>query len=103
MQDLEELIRSLKEAGKTVIMISHEIPLVFRTVDAAVILNAGEKIFEGSREELAERSDIFERIGIAMPPVVRLSHSFDLDQTCYTVESFTEQLLKRYTEKRGGK
>ncbi len=103
VQDLEELIRSLKEAGKTVIMISHEIPLVFRTVDAAVILNAGEKIFEGSREELAERSDIFERIGIAMPPVVRLSHSFDLDQICYTVESFTEQLLKRYTEKRGGK
>lgn len=103
VKDLEGLIRSLKEAGKTVIMISHEIPLVFRTMDEAVILNAGEKIFEGSRQELADRSDIFERIGIAMPPVVRLSHSLGLERICYTVEEFTEQILKKYAEKEGGR
>ncbi|HJA92147.1 MAG TPA: ATP-binding cassette domain-containing protein [Candidatus Eisenbergiella merdipullorum] len=103
IRQLEELIASLKKDGKTVIMISHEIPLVFRTVDAAVILNAGEKIFEGSRDELAERSDIFDRIGIAMPPVVRLSHSLGLDRICYTVEAFTEQIVKRHAEKEGGR
>ena len=103
VKDLEALIRSLKEAGKTVVMISHEIPLVFRTVDAAVILNAGEKIFEGSREELARESGIFDRIGIAMPPVVRLSHSLGLDQTCYTVETFTQQVMKRHAETEGGR
>lgn len=101
VKDLEGLIGSLREAGKTVIMISHEIPLVFRTVDAAVILNAGEKIFEGSRKELAERSDIFDRIGIAMPPVVRLSRSLGLDEICYTVEDFTEQIGRKLAGKEG--
>ena len=103
VKDLEELIRSLKQAGKTVIMISHEIPLVFRTMDGAVILNSGEKIFEGSRQELADRSDIFDRIGIAMPPVVRLSHSLGLDRVCYTVEEFTEQVLRARAGKEGGR
>ncbi|HJC57099.1 MAG TPA: energy-coupling factor ABC transporter ATP-binding protein [Candidatus Eisenbergiella intestinipullorum] len=101
VKDLEGLIGSLREAGKTVIMISHEIPLVFRTVDAAVILNAGEKIFEGSRKELAERSDIFDQIGIAMPPVVRLSRSLGLDEICYTVEDFTEQIGRKLAGKEG--
>ena len=68
-----------------------------------MILNAGEKIFEGSREELARESGIFDRIGIAMPPVVRLSHSLGLDQTCYTVETFTQQVMKRHAETEGGR
>jgi len=46
IKDLERMIASLRSQGKTVIMISHEIPLVFRTVDYSIILNKGEKIFE---------------------------------------------------------
>lgn len=95
IQDLERMIASLREEGKTVIMISHEIPLVFRTVDRAVILDNGKKLFEGTKEELARRDDIFEEINIDLPPVVRLSKIFGFDHICYTVDDFVKAVLAR--------
>ena len=44
IKELADMIKKLSAEGKTVIMISHEIPLVFKTVDEAIILNQGEKM-----------------------------------------------------------
>lgn len=95
IKDLERMIASLRDQGKTVIMISHEIPLVFRTVDHSVILNNGEKVFEGTKEELSRRSDIFDTINISLPPVVRLSQEYGFDKVCFNVADFAEEMLKR--------
>ena len=91
MQELESLIKMLKEEGKTVIIISHEIPMVFRTVDDAIILNNGKKIFQGTREQLATRDDIFDSIHISMPPAVVMSKALGFDRICYNVEEFVEE------------
>ena len=97
MEELENLIQHLKAQGKTVIVISHEIPMVFRNVDHAIILNKGKKIFQGSRQELAHRDDIFDSIHISMPPVVVMSKALGFDRICYNVADFVEQAktLKR--------
>ncbi|MBO5070244.1 MAG: ABC transporter ATP-binding protein [Roseburia sp.] len=95
IKDLERMIANLRDQGKTVIMISHEIPLVFRTVDYSVILNQGEKVFEGTKEELSRRSDIFDAINISLPPVVRLSQEYGFDKVCFNVADFAEEMLKR--------
>lgn len=89
---LEQLIASLKASGKTVVMISHEMPLVFRTVDSAVILNKGKKVFEGSKEELARQDALFDSINISLPPVVMLSKHFGLKKICFNVEDFCEEI-----------
>ena len=94
IKDLEELIISLKKSGKTVVMISHEIPLVFKCVDHAIILNRGEKIFEGDKEVLAGKDELFEQININLPPVVVLSKEFKLEHISYNVEDFTEQICQ---------
>ena len=90
-KQLEEIIAFLKEQGKTVIMISHEIPLVFKVADSAVILSGGKKIYEGSKEALARRDDIFDSINISLPPVVRLSRRYGFGKVCYNVAEFAEQ------------
>ncbi|WP_455619451.1 ABC transporter ATP-binding protein [Eisenbergiella sp.] len=95
IKELAEMIKRLSGEGKTIIMISHEIPLVFKTVDEAIILNQGEKIFEGSKEALARRDDIFENINIQLPPVVRLSKELGLDEICYNVEDFAAGVVER--------
>ena len=64
IKELADMIKRLSGEGKTVIMISHEIPLVFKTVDEAIILNQGEKIFEGSKDALAPEM-IFLKISIS--------------------------------------
>lgn len=91
---LEEIIAYLKGQGKTVLIISHEIPLVFKVADSAVILSAGKKIFEGSKEALARREDIFSDINIALPPVVRLSKRYGFSKVCYSVAEFAEEAAR---------
>ena len=95
IKELADMIKKLSGEGKTVIMISHEIPLVFNTVDEAIILNQGEKIFEGSKDALALRDDIFENINIQLPPVVQLSKELGLDEICYNVEDFAAGVVER--------
>ena len=91
MDELEILIKRLKGEGKTVIIISHEIPMVFRAVDDAIILNNGKKIFQGTKEEMALRDDIFDKIHISMPPVVVMSKALGFDRICYDVDEFVEE------------
>ena len=81
-------------AGKTIIMISHEIPFVFRLADYTVILNHGEKVFEGTKEELVEREDIFDKINIEFPPVVRLSKELGLDEIVFDVDDFIAKVTE---------
>ncbi len=94
VRDLEDLIAGLKQAGKTVIMISHEIPLVFKNVDNALILNNGKKVFEGNKEELARKEELFEEININLPPVVVLSREFGLEHISFNVSDFEEQICR---------
>ena len=89
--ELEDIVNNLKNDGKTVIMISHEIPLVFKLVDYAVILDSSVKIYEGSKEDLSVRDDIFSSIDINLPPVVRLSRRYGFDHISYNVPDFAEQ------------
>lgn len=92
--DLEKMVLELKKAGKTIIMISHEIPFVFRLADYTVILNHGEKVFEGTKEELVERKDIFDKINIEFPPVVRLSKELGLDEIVFDVDDFIAKVTE---------
>lgn len=95
---LEKMIAELKAAGKTVIMISHEIPLVFRVSDYAVVLNKGEKLFEGTKEELVNQEELFEQIHIKFPPVVQLSKKLGLDEIVYQVDDFVEKVTEQWIE-----
>ena len=95
---LEDIVHNLKEAGKTVIIISHEIPLVFKLADDAIILNKSEKVYEGSIKELAYRDDIFEFININLPPVVQLSKRYGFDRICFNVDDFAAEALKTLNE-----
>ena len=52
MLEIRDLIRSLKQAGKTVVFSSHLLEQVEDVADRVVILHRGEKLREGRLEEL---------------------------------------------------
>lgn len=56
---LEDIIRRLTDSGKTVIIISHEIPLVFKISDEILILDEGRKLTQDSKEALASCDELF--------------------------------------------
>lgn len=95
---LANLIQYLKDQGKTVIMISHEIPYVFSLCDEVVILNKSVKLFEGTKGQLCDHEEIFDSIHISLPPVVRLSKRYGFSRVCYTVDDFMEEAEKKLAE-----
>ncbi len=91
---LEDIIRRLADSGKTVIIISHEIPLVFKVSDEIVILDEGRKLAQDSKEALASCEELFERINIALPPVTVLSKQLGLSKVCCDVSSFVQAITE---------
>lgn len=89
---LEDIIKRLKNKGKTVIIISHEIPLVFKISDQLLILNDGVKLTQDSKTTLADCEELFQKINIDLPPVVILSNYFKLPNVCSDVDSFVQEI-----------
>jgi len=92
---LEDIVKRLKESGKTVIVISHEIPLVFKISDQILILDEGVKLIQDSKMNLAHCDNIFKKINIALPPVVILSKYFGFSEVCCDVNSFVQGVVDR--------
>ncbi len=91
---LENIIAQLKARGKTVIVISHEIPLVFRISDEILVLNDGYKLKQDTKEVLAGCGEMFAGINIALPPVVVLAQEFGFPVYC-DVESLVREITAR--------
>jgi branched-chain amino acid transport system ATP-binding protein len=54
------LLERIKAAGKTLIMVEHRLRELFRVVDSVLMLQFGEKIAQGSPEEVMARPDVIE-------------------------------------------
>ncbi len=91
---LEDIIRRLSDSGKTVIVISHEIPLVFKISDEILILNEGLKLTQAPKEALVSCEELFEQINIALPPVAVLSKQLGLSKICCDVESLVQEVME---------
>ncbi|MFQ6617568.1 MAG: energy-coupling factor ABC transporter ATP-binding protein [Fidelibacterota bacterium] len=61
---LLDLSERLRDSGKTVLWITHDIDMIWNYTSRIVVLESGGLIFCGRREELLKKRDILERLGI---------------------------------------
>lgn len=61
--ELLNLMKKLKDAGKTVVVVLHDLAQAFSIADDIVLMNNGEVVDEGSPDELCERDKIKEVFG----------------------------------------
>jgi ABC-type branched-subunit amino acid transport system ATPase component len=52
IQDLDQRIRSLRNQGRTILLIEHHMELVMEVCDRVAVLNFGRKIAEGTPGEV---------------------------------------------------
>jgi branched-chain amino acid transport system ATP-binding protein len=60
MESLREFLLRLKNAGQTTIIIEHHLPLVMSLCDRIAVLNYGEKIAEGTPQEIGKNQTVID-------------------------------------------
>ncbi len=55
-----DLVSSVRDRGVTVLLVEHDMPAVMKISDRIVVLNFGEKIAEGTPEEIQQNEQVIE-------------------------------------------
>jgi branched-chain amino acid transport system ATP-binding protein len=60
IEKVEEIIRKIREMGVTVVVVSHDVKMLMNLSDHVTVLNFGEKIAEGTPEEVQRDPRVLE-------------------------------------------
>ena len=105
--DILGLVQKLhNEQGLTIILVSHSMEDVARYVSRLVVMNHGEKVFDGTPKEVFRHYKELEAIGLAAPQITYVVHKLidkgiPLDPDITTVEEAKNAILKIWREKNG--
>lgn len=89
-----------KAQNATIIMVSHSMEEMARTVDRIVVVNDGRIPFSGAPREVFAHGDELEAMGLGVPAMTRVFHRLramgvDIDASVYTTEQARDAILAR--------
>lgn len=88
-----------KNAGVTVILVSHSMEDIVRFADKVFVMNKGQTFCHDTVDKVFARADEITEIGLGVPQITRLAQRLrtmgvDLGSDVYTVERATERILE---------
>ncbi len=89
-----------KAHNATIILVSHSMEEVARTVDRLVVVNDGQIPFHGSPREVFAHGDELTEMGLGVPQLTRVFHrlgelGIDVDPSVYTIDQALEAILTK--------
>ena len=99
VQEILENIRAYHEdQNATIILVSHSMEEVARTVDRLVVVCDGRIPFSGSPREVFSHGPELEQMGLGVPQMTRVFHrlrrmGLDIDPSVYTIEQARDAVL----------
>lgn len=66
-QKLTQLIFQLQDKGKTVVLISHDWPMIARTTNEVLVMDHGRLVRQGPTREVLQDRDFFDQLGLPLP------------------------------------
>jgi len=100
---LDQIDRLHRERGMTIILVSHSMEDVARYADRLMVMNHGEKVFDGPPKEVFRHYKELEAIGLAAPQITYLVHDLrargiDIDEDITTVAEAKDAILRLYRQ-----
>ena len=101
---LEQISRLHRERHMTIILVSHSMEDVARYADRLLVMNHGEKVFDGTPREVFSHYKELEAMGLAAPQVTYLVHDLKargiaVDESITTVDEAREAILSLWKKK----
>ncbi len=95
---LDEIAVLHKEKKMTIILVSHSMEDIARYADRLMVMNHGEKVFDGPPKEVFKHYKELEKIGLAAPQITYIvqdlrSRGVDIDDEITTVAQARQAIL----------
>ena len=103
-EGVESILGNIREYHQahnaTVILVSHSMEEVARSVDRLVAVNDGKIPFQGPPREVFRHGDELEKMGLGVPQLTRVFHRLramgvDIDPSVYTLDQAKEAILAK--------
>ena len=96
---LDQIAYLQKEGNLTVILVSHSMEDIAKYVDRIVVMNKGNKMFDGEPKKVFAHYKELERVGLAAPQVTYMMHALkekglDVDTEATTIDEAVETISK---------
>jgi len=107
---VENILRNIHDyhtaKNATIVIVSHSMEEVARTVDRLVVVDGGQIPFSGPPREVFAHGEELERMGLGVPAMTRVFHRLramgaDIDPSVYTVEQAKACLLAALARRAG--
>lgn len=100
-QEIFEIIRLLKTAGKTILLVEHKINLIAEYCDEVIVMEQGKIVFNGTVNDILSKKDL-EDHGSMIPETAKLGHKLkEAGVTLRTVPITTEEAVKEIKQAMG--
>ena len=102
-ESIMKLIDQLHEKGKTVIIITHDMPLVAEHARRVIVMNQGQAVLDGKPAEVFTRTARLRELSLRSPQVTLLAQNLGLkDKTILDPGHMVAWLEQEYLPVRGG-
>lgn len=90
VQHLAGLSHYLRERGKTVIAISHDIDFVAENFARIIVMGQGQVLLDGAPKMVFAQGELLSSTDVQPPQLTRLAKRLELGQIVYTVDGFLD-------------
>ena len=103
-EGVESILGNIREYhhahNATIILVSHSMEEVARSVDRLVAVNDGRIPFQGTPREVFQHGDELEKMGLGVPQLTRVFHRLramgvDIDSSVYTLDQAKAAVLEK--------
>ena len=96
---LDQVAQLHEKTGMTVVLVSHSMEDVAKYVDRLIVMNQGEKMLDGTPQEVFRHYKELEAVGLAAPQVTYVMHDlkekgFEVSADAATVEEAADEIMK---------
>ena len=98
---LDQILELHDKKGMTIILVSHSMEDIARYADRLMVMNQGEKVYDGTPKEVFEHYKELEAIGLAAPQITYIvhelkDHGVPIDNDITTVEEAKAAILRLF-------
>lgn len=94
---ISKIILKLKNEGKTIIVISHDMNFAVENPTRVLVMSRGELLFDGHSREMFNRDDVFYKTGLEYPQIKELCKKYEgiIPDEIFQIDELKQFLIEK--------